>query len=128
MGDEIIKVLDALGDKLGIAIDWTSENILPQLETVCGKAVQYELWTSVFWIAFGGLMLMASIILFALGTRICQEKGILWEFDIEVVCFAFGAVLLLFAVPVIGVQIVDIITCNVFPEKVLYDFIMNTTH
>ena len=32
MSNEIIKVLDALSDKLGIAVDWTSENVLPYLQ------------------------------------------------------------------------------------------------
>lgn len=37
MGEEIIKVLDALAEKFGLAIDWTSNNVIPYLETLCGK-------------------------------------------------------------------------------------------
>ena len=29
--DEFIKVIDALGKKIGIVIDWTSENIMPYI-------------------------------------------------------------------------------------------------
>ena len=32
ISDGIIKVLDSLADKFGIAIDWTSSNILPYLQ------------------------------------------------------------------------------------------------
>lgn len=31
MSQEIINVLDNLGEKFGIAIDWSNENILPYL-------------------------------------------------------------------------------------------------
>lgn len=32
MNDEIIKVFDYIGDKLGIVIDWTQQNIQPYLQ------------------------------------------------------------------------------------------------
>lgn len=32
MSVEVIKVLDALVEKFGIAIDWTSANVLPYLQ------------------------------------------------------------------------------------------------
>ena len=32
MGDEIIKVINDLCGKFGIAIDWTSSNVIPYLE------------------------------------------------------------------------------------------------
>ena len=31
MESEAIKLLDALGEKFGLAIDWTSENVYPYL-------------------------------------------------------------------------------------------------
>lgn len=34
MGNEVITVLDALSEKLGIAIDWSSENVLPYIQEV----------------------------------------------------------------------------------------------
>ena len=32
MSEEIIKVLDALAEKFGVAVDWTSANVIPYLE------------------------------------------------------------------------------------------------
>lgn len=57
ISDEIIKVLDALCDKFGIAVDWSSQNILPYIETLMDKCVTYEVSTSLFWmlLAFIGL-------------------------------------------------------------------------
>lgn len=43
MSTEIIKILDAICDKFGIAIDWTSQNAMPYLEQVGEHIIQYEL-------------------------------------------------------------------------------------
>lgn len=32
MSEEVIKILDALAEKFGLAIDWTSANVLPYLQ------------------------------------------------------------------------------------------------
>lgn len=32
MSNEIIKVLDDLSERLGIAIDWSSQNVMPYLQ------------------------------------------------------------------------------------------------
>lgn len=50
MSEEVIKILDALAEKFGLAIDWTSANVLPYLQQLCGKYVTYEIATSVVWI------------------------------------------------------------------------------
>lgn len=47
MSDEIIKVLDALAEKFGIAVDWTRQNIQPYIEDLCHRIVGYELTTSI---------------------------------------------------------------------------------
>lgn len=53
MSEEVIKILDALAEKFGLAIDWTSANVLPYLQQLCGKYVTYEIATSVVWILIG---------------------------------------------------------------------------
>lgn len=37
MSEEIIKVLDYIGQQLGIAIDWTAANVLPQVLDILGR-------------------------------------------------------------------------------------------
>ena len=39
---EVIEILDYLGDKLGVIIDWTSENIIPYLQQLLNKFVYQE--------------------------------------------------------------------------------------
>ena len=50
MTNEIIKLLDELAKRFGIAIDWTSENVMPYLEDLCSRFITYNIVVNVFWI------------------------------------------------------------------------------
>ena len=117
VSSEIIEVLDYLGEKFGIAIDWTSNNVLPYLQALVDKFIQWEISTSIVWIIIAVFVMVGMIVLINLkGVREINEEtyGMLWV--------PAGLLILGFFV-VICVQIFDIIECNIFPEKVLYDFI-----
>ena len=117
VSSEIIEVLDYLGEKFGIAIDWTSNNVLPYLQALVDKFIKWEISTSILWIAIAAFIIVMTITLINLkGFREINEEtyGMLWV--------PVGLLILGFFV-VICVQIFDIIECNIFPEKVLYDFI-----
>ena len=117
ISSEIIEVLDYLGEKFGIAIDWTSNNVLPYLQALDDKFIKWEISTSILWIAIAAFIIVMTITLINLkGFREINEEtyGMLWV--------PAGLLILGFFV-VICVQIFDIIECNIFPEKVLYDFI-----
>ena len=118
ISSEIIEVLDYVGEKFGIAIDWTSNNVLPYLQTLVDKFIQWEIFTSILWIA-----IVVFVIAMIIG--LMNLKGIR-EFNKEVcdgeLWIPAGIIILGFFI-VICVQIFDIIECNIFPEKALYDFI-----
>ena len=46
VSDQIIKVLDEVGKRFGLAIDWTQQNIVPYLQELSHKIINYEIWTS----------------------------------------------------------------------------------
>ena len=73
--------------------------------------------TSILWIAIAIFVIVMTITLINLkGFREINEEtdGMLW---------VLAGLLILGFFVVICVQIFDIIECNIFPEKVLYDFI-----
>lgn len=39
MSEQVISVIDVICDKFGIAIDWTSENILPYIQELFQKYI-----------------------------------------------------------------------------------------
>ena len=48
--DEAIKILNFLGEKFGIAIDWTSKNVAPYLKDLGNRIINLEIASSIFWI------------------------------------------------------------------------------
>ena len=117
VSSEIIEVLDYLGEKFGIAIDWTSNNVLPYLQTLADKFIKWEISTSIVWIIIAAFVMVAMIVLMNLkGVREINEEtdGMLWIPIIALILASFM---------IICVQIFDIVECNMFPEKALYDFI-----
>jgi hypothetical protein len=116
VSNQIIEVLNYLGEKFGIVIDWSSQNIIPYIEELCGKFISWEIATSYMWIVFGGIFLLLGI--FFIGYEIYNQfmycDGLL---------FGLGFVMLIIAFCVIGNQIYDIITATCFPEKTILDYI-----
>ena len=118
VSSEIIEVLDYLGEKFGIAIDWTSNNVLPYLQTLVDKFIQWEISTSILWIAIA--IFIIAIIIGLMNLKGVREAN---EYCFDCMLWIPASIIILGFFIVICVQIFDIIECNVFPEKVLYDFI-----
>lgn len=121
MSEEIIKVLDALGEKFGIAINWTSENVMPYLQQLCSKYITYEIATSVVW-------LLAGICLLFIGKKAKQywkqyeEEGVYSDCDIMAIVFGMlVSCVIIVGIIVILCQTMDIVTCVTFPEKILIE-------
>lgn len=119
MGDEIIKVLDNLGEKLGIAIDWSSENVTPYLYELFEKFIAWEMWTSIFYLGIGILLLVPGFILCKFAIKLfkdmAEEPAILMMLPVSI-CLFLG-------VFIAFTQIHDIITCLTFPEIMLVEYI-----
>lgn len=130
VSNEIIKVFDALAEKLGMVIDWSSENIIPYLEQLCDKYINYEIVTSVVWIVFGIVLLILGC--FGIGlTKKLSKKFYELErlnpydinsYDVAAIFTGLGTgIAFLVAVIVIMVNFFDIVTCLTFPEKIILD-------
>lgn len=126
MSEEIIKVLDALCDKMGVAVDWTAENILPHAQQLFEKYVGYEFYTSILWIGIAAVLLLIS----GMATGIFVPMAIKDEWSNEwptvpaifaIVCLTGLAIVFL---AVCGVQLKDLITCCTFPEKIILDYLV----
>lgn len=58
---DIASVLDALCDKMGIAIDWSAENIAPQLEAFVARYGTYLVASSTFGLVMSVLFIAAGV-------------------------------------------------------------------
>lgn len=129
LSEEVIAILDNVCAKFGVAVDWTSENVVPYLTELAGKCVKYELVTSILCVVVLGAMWVACFI----GCYVCikrERKAEGVDSDMEELMDACAAVLLGTGCVVFCIWLIiavfqahDIIACLTFPEKVILPYI-----
>ena len=122
VSEQIIQVMDNLCEKFGLAIDWTSENVIPYLTTLCDKLVSYEIWTSVAWLT---IILVCFLVAILLIRKCIQNSDTLDREMIAGIGTPFGLFFGLFGIAGIISQIMDIIKCLTFPEMYIFEYIQN---
>lgn len=120
MTSEIIEVLDDLSRRFGVAIDWTSSNMLPYLQTLTRKYANYILATRSLELAVGVLLLIGCAKLVKVYRKIKDGESDWWdeEFYGMLCCIAIG-VTFVFGCGMIFDSLWTIITCITFPEKLI---------
>lgn len=127
MSDEIIKILDDLGQRFGIAIDWSSENVLPYLQDLMSRYVNYEVMTSVVWIVVALIVIIGlSISIPAINkhaNKVLEEDYYSdWDFGKWVVICIFIIIIGCFVICIIC-QVFDIVICYTIPEKMIFEYL-----
>ena len=115
--DELIKTFDYLLSQFGIAVDWTSENVLPYLQTLAEKLVRFEINTSIMGLVVGVVVLTVGVWIFVKDIK---------DWDSGV--FILGAILIIVAGIVCCCQVYDIIKCVSFPELYVFEYIELALH
>jgi hypothetical protein len=62
MSEEIINVLNYLGEQLGIGIDWSAENVWPQVMDILGRYRLLEIISTCMWIFAETVFVVVSLI------------------------------------------------------------------
>ena len=115
---QFIEVLDALCDKIGIAIDWTSQNVVPYVTDLAARIITYEIWTSAAWIV---IAVIVFLIAWKMTKNMCKADRLDYEWVLGwVVRILIGVSCFI----IIVFQVFDIIEALALPEKTLYDFVM----
>ena len=125
VSDQIIKVLDNLCEKFGLAIDWSSKNVQPYLEELMGKAVNYKFSIATMWLIIGIILFVIGCIGIKFGI-FCRKKyyEIEEETDWDMAAFfvwLFSIIVLICSISMILNRIPEMIACKTFPEKVIID-------
>lgn len=126
MSEEIIKVLDNLAQKFGIAIDWTSQNVMPYLKDLTSRYIEYKNLIAV-------VELIIAVVLIVVGI-VCIIKLIKWTkkdeyYDCELFCWGiFGSLLII----VLGISLIigntmGIIQNVYMPEMTILEYIKTLT-
>ena len=125
MSEEIIKVLDELGKRFGVAIDWTNQNIMPYLQELFKRFIRYKNITSGIVIIISIIMIIGGVIIFKFLNKwrksddyddVEDEFIAEWGYMFAIVIIALGIGL------IIG-SILGIIKNICMPEMVVYEYI-----
>lgn len=90
MSNEVIKVLDNLAQKFGVAIDWTSQNIMPYLQELMSRFIKYKIATDVIWLVVGIVLFIISIILFKKIQKWKKSKNFNTSYSDDDLLYALG--------------------------------------
>lgn len=131
MSEQVIKVLDSVCDKFGIAIDWTSNNVLPYIQQLGDKIIAYDICMSIMWLVIGCIPLTIAIFI----KKFLNQKKLEAKESSNGYYFTDGSLngaedyyfiigILLVVAIVIGIyNIQSIIQDITFPEKTIIEFI-----
>ncbi len=61
MSEEIIKVLNDSGERFGIAIDWTSQNVMPYIQDLASRYIVYNNLIAIVQIIISSVLIVVGI-------------------------------------------------------------------
>ena len=139
--DQLITILDDLGKRFGVLVDWSGDNIMPYVQDLCSRIAKYNLATNIF-----GLVVV--VILFLIGEALLLKFYSEWKrlkkdsikiedcicfkedyFGDEAVSGIGGAFLIVgFSLVIVGLIAIPCYICDIIegiylPEKVIIDMI-----
>ena len=120
MSEQIIEVLEYLCKKIGVTIDFTNENVLPYLSTLCEKYIHWEIASSIMWIVLSLIGISCIIVAWRFAYKNYKKTDDdMW---LVVVSF-FGGIFSLLLIALICGRIYEIIQCLTFPEMAICEYI-----
>lgn len=123
ISDQIIAVINDLCQKFGIAIDWTAENVLPYIEDLCARYIQFEIQTSIAWIVCMAAVTLLAGIIWAISAIVDANSCSDAADCIRCLSMIVFWIALVVTIIVGMVQAYDIIECCNLPEKVIIEYI-----
>lgn len=138
MSEEVIKVFDYIGEKLGVAIDYTQENIYPYLEDLWHRYITFEIVKHSIGCAVAAIMLIIALFVvkklysyykqalngdvdgffFCLGWREKPEMN-----DISIVLSIIACVMLIFSIIFMICSLTCILEWALIPEKCMMELL-----
>ena len=137
ISEQIIKVLDVVCDKFGIAIDWTSNNVIPYIQELGNKIITYDICNSIMWLVIGSAIPLTIAILIKkfLNQKKLEAKessnGYYYtDGSLDngaFYCYLIIGILLVIAIVIGTISLQSIIQDILFPEKTIIEFITQYT-
>lgn len=126
MSEEIIKVLDNLAQKFGIAIDWTSQNIMPYLQNLMNRYIQYQNTIAITWIIISILVVIISIIAFIKVYKWVKKNkydSLDYEYALAIIVYIITPILITIFIATLFSNIFGLIQNIHMPELTILNYI-----
>lgn len=123
MSEEIIKILDDLGSRFGIAIDWTSENILPYLQDLMERFLAYKNTVAIFWIILLSIILGILILFIVELIKYRKKKDEDYDEVFFIFCMAFILLILMIVICLLVMNIHNLIQNIYIPELTVIEYL-----
>lgn len=88
MTKETIETVEELAKQFGIAIDWTSENVMPYLQDLMNRYITVGIWTNALVLV---IAIAVCVIYIMIAKKKIEEDS---YYDFEIVCIGVGVVIL----------------------------------
>lgn len=137
MGNEVIKVLNHLGDQFGVVIDWSSANVMPYLNDLMTRMIKYGMYINIYHIIYAifitALFIIVTIVLYKIAYKIILKSEENEEYinSAKILSTAFAislvvtVIVALIEIGNIKDRIADIIELNTVPEKYVIEVIQD---
>lgn len=130
MSEEIIKVIDELGKRFGIVIDWSNQNIIPYLQELLKRFICYRNITACVWIIISIAMTISGVVMIRFLNKWIKSDN--YDKDYCSYDEMLAALGYMFSICIIALGI-GLIIGNMFgivknicmPEMVVYEYIKN---
>ena len=125
--DQIIQVIEYLGQKFGVAIDWSAENILPLAQVLMEKIARWCIAENVFYIGLSLVGLIVGLIVFTISARKFSQLD---SYDVLGVVLCTVGVVLFGAIAIAGaiglcVNTYNLVQSICFPELAVFEYIQS---
>ena len=127
MSEEIIKVLDELGKRFGIVIDWSNQNIIPYLQELLKRFICYRNITACVWIILSIAMTISGVVMIrALNKWRKSDDYDDYSYDIlALLGYIFSVLIIALGIGLIIGNMFGIVKNVCMPEMVVYEYITN---
>lgn len=130
--EQFKEVFELFCDKIGIAIDWTQENIIPYVMDLCKRYIAYNIVETILLILFSFALIVGVVIFFKVifkDRAKCESKKkdtAFWDYysynkDVDagfgaVFGFVFGSVFLIFGIIMFCISVPELLKWCLVPE------------
>lgn len=130
MSEEIIKVLDELGKKFGVVINWSNQNIIPYLQELLKRFICYRNITACICIIISIAMTISGVVMIRFLNKWRKSENYDSDYNINdellaILGYIFSICIIATGIGLMIGNIFGIVKNICMPEMVVYEYIKN---